>query len=576
MTLMVRLKFAVFAAAVLLLWIWHLYALAPSLSARAVDAASIQAARAPAGLALKIDERRREFHRAALKVASAPAAMASLRNRAEPPLPEKFGPLRTAALDSIPEPYRPALVVALTNEHGTIYARGSAEPVPDAKDLNVAALAAAGAEGLWQEAFGAIHLFFSFPAAVFDRGEPKVLGSLVLGAPLLVDGLLDASAKEAGLGAMALLENGKIVSTAGPEKVSIERLDKALLPGKTGVVARSALSSFGPFQFPVGTSGDSFGGKAPLWIGSRQAIRSTPYEVIGLASVRPMMEALAAYQRMALLLFIALLALSSVWLLILEGRDYRIPPRVREYEPDYDRPPEREEQQPAYATSAGHGNAAAASLSDEPPPVPEAGPESFPLGRAAIPASEQPSENSSMRSADASAPTGGHESPPPEAFGSFVEDNQPTMAYPSPLVPGDAFALASQDRKTDGAASGEEVYNPDATRVAEVPEELLRASARSESAAPPPLPRAGAPSRPPVSQPAPPNDEQHFREVFTEFLSTRQKCGEPADSLTYDRFAQKLRKNRDQLIEKYSCRTVRFHVYVKEGKAALKATPIKD
>jgi hypothetical protein len=30
------------------------------------------------------------------------------------------------------------------------------------------------------------------------------------------------------------------------------------------------------------------------------------------------------------------------------------------------------------------------------------------------------------------------------------------------------------------------------------------------------------------------------------------------------------------LVEKYSCRTVRFQVYVKDGKAALKATPVKS
>jgi hypothetical protein len=39
---------------------------------------------------------------------------------------------------------------------------------------------------------------------------------------------------------------------------------------------------------------------------------------------------------------------------------------------------------------------------------------------------------------------------------------------------------------------------------------------------------------------------------------------------------QKLRKNKEQLMQKYSCRTVKFQVYVKEGKAALKATPVKD
>jgi hypothetical protein len=71
-------------------------------------------------------------------------------------------------------------------------------------------------------------------------------------------------------------------------------------------------------------------------------------------------------------------------------------------------------------------------------------------------------------------------------------------------------------------------------------------------------------------------DEAHFEDVFRSFLATRQQCGEPAEGLTYERFAQKLHKNREQLIARYNCRTVRFQVYVKEGKAALKATPVKE
>ena len=35
-------------------------------------------------------------------------------------------------------------------------------------------------------------------------------------------------------------------------------------------------------------------------------------------------------------------------------------------------------------------------------------------------------------------------------------------------------------------------------------------------------------------------------------------------------------KNRDDLKSKTGCREVRFTVYVKDGKAALKATPVKD
>ena len=39
---------------------------------------------------------------------------------------------------------------------------------------------------------------------------------------------------------------------------------------------------------------------------------------------------------------------------------------------------------------------------------------------------------------------------------------------------------------------------------------------------------------------------------------------------------EQLRKNKEQLVAKYNCRTVKFQVYVKDGKAALKATPVKD
>jgi hypothetical protein len=71
-------------------------------------------------------------------------------------------------------------------------------------------------------------------------------------------------------------------------------------------------------------------------------------------------------------------------------------------------------------------------------------------------------------------------------------------------------------------------------------------------------------------------EEMHFQDVFRDFVTTREKCSEPADGLTFEKFKAKLLKNKEQLVQKYQCRTVRFQVYVKEGKAALKATPVKD
>jgi hypothetical protein len=70
-------------------------------------------------------------------------------------------------------------------------------------------------------------------------------------------------------------------------------------------------------------------------------------------------------------------------------------------------------------------------------------------------------------------------------------------------------------------------------------------------------------------------DEEHWRSVHADFLRVREECGESIDGLGYERFRPKLEKNRQQLMEKHACRSVRFSVYVKEGKAALRATPVK-
>ncbi len=97
-----------------------------------------------------------------------------------------------------------------------------------------------------------------------------------------------------------------------------------------------------------------------------------------------------------------------------------------------------------------------------------------------------------------------------------------------------------------------------ATMVARVPEELLAQSAS--------LPTAGGGD----------DEEAHFREVFKSFLDTKKQCGEPTAGLTFEKFVVTLRKNRDQIVSRHGARKVRFTVYVKNGKAALKATPIRE
>ena len=73
-----------------------------------------------------------------------------------------------------------------------------------------------------------------------------------------------------------------------------------------------------------------------------------------------------------------------------------------------------------------------------------------------------------------------------------------------------------------------------------------------------------------------PAESAYFKEVFDQFVTLKKTCGESIAGLTLAKFAGKLRKNRDDLRAKTGCIEVRFTVYVKDGKAALKATPVKD
>jgi hypothetical protein len=142
--------------------------------------------------------------------------------------------------------------------------------------------------------------------------------------------------------------------------------------------------------------------------------------------------------------------------------------------------------------------------------------------------------------------------------------------------------------------------NPEATVMFQVPQSLLQASS---SPPPPPPPPSFAPS---FSAPAGDSDDDnrtvvaqvpkdllsqsaqqanggpdaadqaHYKEVFEKFLQTRIDCSEDTSDLTFDRFVTKLLKNRQQILEKHKARGVRFQVYVKDGKAALRALPVRD
>jgi hypothetical protein len=107
---------------------------------------------------------------------------------------------------------------------------------------------------------------------------------------------------------------------------------------------------------------------------------------------------------------------------------------------------------------------------------------------------------------------------------------------------------------------------------------------------PPPPPKRSPPCAP-VVVPAPQSavvvpspdggGEEEFdeiadwRRVYEEFISLKRQCGEDTGSLTFEKFKGTLQRNKDALVQRHGCSRVKFTVYVKEGKAALKASPVK-
>jgi len=86
-------------------------------------------------------------------------------------------------------------------------------------------------------------------------------------------------------------------------------------------------------------------------------------------------------------------------------------------------------------------------------------------------------------------------------------------------------------------------------------------------------------SHPPAASPSGADDPKaaYYREIFEEFLQVKIACGEPTAGFTFDKFVKKLQKNTQDILDKHSdVRDVQFTVYVKDGKAALKAKIVRQ
>lgn len=91
-----------------------------------------------------------------------------------------------------------------------------------------------------------------------------------------------------------------------------------------------------------------------------------------------------------------------------------------------------------------------------------------------------------------------------------------------------------------------------------------------------PTPMASTKSLPSSHETEEEANDDHYLQVFEEYKKTREKCGESNAGLTLEKFRSKLMNNRQQIMSKYNCRSAVFTVYVKDGKAAIRATPMRD
>jgi hypothetical protein len=168
------------------------------------------------------------------------------------------------------------------------------------------------------------------------------------------------------------------------------------------------------------------------------------------------------------------------------------------------------------------------------------------------------------RAADLSQVLGDLPAEPQMSAFSFPGDNAPAPPKPKPPAPksGPLASSPSHPRSNPPLTSADD----------DVVSSLSGPAEPSERRLPAPPPRPGAP----VPGASADGSAGEWEQVFEEFAATKQRCGESLEGFTFDKFQNTLRKHRDAIIERHGVRRVKFSVYVKDGKAALKASPIKD
>ncbi len=631
-----RLKFLAFAAVAVGLWAYLLVSVLPAGVGEGANEAAGVLSGAPAAVAVKLESQRSALQAAVIRLAGSNAIWlpAPKSGKPEAPSGDRFNAVRDVVAAALGDSLKGQAVVAVANDVGALVAQGGGDAAAPDESFAATSIAQAAANGGTVVSFkGVNHLFYAVPLASVEKTDVKAAGLVLVGLPVLADAnaLAASVANDLGVSAVGIVAEGKLVGSGGTSKEALAgalgTLKNGLSPLETGSVG-----ALGPANFPL------FVQSPVLSMGVRKAIAGSPFEVIAIASTRAPVERVAALQKLALLGLIGLLVMAIGVAAVLgggatdDGPRMVVPPPVT-LPPSVSKPPqpaaaialptEAPAQEahpddfhfpaagaPAVAAPAPAAATASKSASSLPPvssPAPSPEPMSDPFAAMAPPANPDttsagvvPVSVTAAASAAVAAPA---PAPAAAAPKNIFEESESTVAYSagqlakaisSPNLPAvDPFDAARAQLGGDEAPGGGFDDHNESTRVATIPAELMRAAQKSGPQPAPGVSSSQSGVQKAISMPsigavpvastgsmaavaAPFDEEKHFQDTYKEFVSTREKCGEPADGLTYEKFKGKLLKNKEQLVAKYQCRTVRFQVYVKEGKAALKASPVKD
>lgn len=134
-----------------------------------------------------------------------------------------------------------------------------------------------------------------------------------------------------------------------------------------------------------------------------------------------------------------------------------------------------------------------------------------------------------------------------------------------------AFAFAGD--AAAAAPPSSVVSSPQASRP--LPAAPGRGAPPAPGRRPPPAPKRGA-EEGDAGDPAASAKAAQWHQVYEEFVATKQQCGEDIENFTYEKFEVTLKKNEAAILQRHAASGVKFSVYVKDGKAALKASPVRD